>query len=107
MLEQCVNTNPDGNGIAYALDNKLYVNKEMEGKKFVKEVMRLQRLLPDTTMMIHSRIATGSSVDYNNCHPFAINKDSYLSSIKEVFSKYKKGFIIFILLSFLLFFILF
>ena len=78
MLTNMVDSNQDGNGIAYALKGKLYVHKEMRKTAFIKLTLKLQRMLPDVNMMIHCRIATsGINPDkmIDNCHPFAVSKD--------------------------------
>jgi glutamine amidotransferase len=74
-LNNCWNNNPDGAGIMYAIDNKLYVYKTMKKHKLIKKYKEIREKYPDIDIVLHFRLATHGSVNIDNVHPVVINKD--------------------------------
>ena len=72
-LETCFINNPDGAGIAYAKDGKLYIVKGIfDVKQFISEVRKAEAIA-EGNMLIHCRIGTSGKKDKNNCHPHIVN----------------------------------
>lgn len=77
-LKNCFENNPDGAGIAFAKDGKLYLIKGIFDKnKFIEKVRQVENVV-DGDMLIHCRISTSGLVDTNNCHPHVVNEKTAL-----------------------------
>lgn len=75
QLMNCFESNPDGAGIAYSHDGKVYVVKGIfDCDKFLEEYHRAEELA-DGAMLIHCRISTSGHVDVTNCHPHVVNNE--------------------------------
>ena len=78
ILENCCNNNPNGAGIAYTKDNKLYIVKGIfDVNEFVKQYHKAEKLA-DNNMLIHCRISTSGLIDKDNCHPHVVNNNTVL-----------------------------
>lgn len=72
-LKNCFENNPDGAGIAYAKDGKLYIVKGIFNQNtFIKTVREAEKLA-EGDMLIHCRIGTSGKKDKENCHPHIVN----------------------------------
>ena len=72
-LETCFMNNPDGAGIAYSKDGKLYIVKGIFNvKEFIEEVRKAEAIA-EGDILIHCRIGTSGKKDKNNCHPHIVN----------------------------------
>ena len=73
-LKACFEANPDGAGIAFAKDNKLYYLKGIfDVTKFI-EAVRTYEKESQGAMLIHCRIGTSGLKDTKNCHPHVVNQ---------------------------------
>lgn len=107
-LRNCFNSNPDGAGIAYTLNNELKIIKGMFNVKDFIETVRMAEKICDNNMLIHCRIGTSGTKDGFNTHPFEVNKnvalihngildidvpkDSKKNDTQIFIDKYLKGF---------------
>lgn len=69
-IENAYQSNGDGFGISYKINNKLYISKglfSLEGCKSWCDSIPL-----DASAIVHFRWATHGSICAENCHPFAI-----------------------------------
>lgn len=72
-LKNCFENNPDGAGIAYARDGKLYIVKGIFNQNtFIKTVREAEKLA-EGDMLIHCRIGTSGKKDKENCHSHIVN----------------------------------
>lgn len=72
-LKNCYERNPDGAGLAFAKNGKLYIMKGIFNKdEFVKAVQYYEKE-QEGAMLIHCRIGTSGLKDKENCHPHVIN----------------------------------
>jgi hypothetical protein len=77
ILENCWQRNPDGAGIMYAVNGKIYVSKELHSfEKFYKQFKHIDNSI-DTNIVVHFRIATSGGVNERNIHPFKISDEAY------------------------------
>lgn len=77
-LINCFENNPDGAGIAYTVDKKLYIVKGIfDVNVFIKAVREAEKIA-DNTILIHCRIGTSGLKDKNNCHPFVVNDNTVM-----------------------------
>jgi hypothetical protein len=71
-----IDNNPNGFGFVYTTGTKLMIvksakpNAESLWKKYSDAVAKH----PESNFIGHGRIATGSNIDYENTHPFMVNK---------------------------------
>jgi len=90
LLEQMWTSNPDGAGFAYALNNKVYVEKGfMKLKDLTNALAGLEkrlkananRTIDDVSLLVHFRITTHGGTSPQLTHPFPISRDTnYLLS---------------------------
>ena len=75
QLLNCFDNNPDGAGIAYTKDNKIFIVKGIfDAKQFVEEYHKAVAEA-DGAMLVHCRIGTSGFKDYTNCHPHVISDE--------------------------------
>ena len=75
QLLNCFDNNPDGAGIAYTKDNKIFIVKGIfDAKQFVEEYHKAVAEA-DGAMLVHCRIGTSGFKDYTNCHPHIISDE--------------------------------
>lgn len=74
-LENCYTRNPDGAGLAFAKDGKLYILKGIFNKKEFVDSVRKYEKVAEGAMLIHCRIGTSGLKDKENCHPHIISKE--------------------------------
>lgn len=73
VLKNCYERNPDGAGLAFSKNGKLYILKGIFNKdEFVEDVRKYEKEA-DGAMLIHCRIGTSGKKDKTNCHPHVIN----------------------------------
>lgn len=77
-LFNCYTNNRDGCGFAYINTDiygkrKIRIKKSMDFEIFYDKYSRAVEQNPNSTFLIHFRIATHGTVDEYNCHPFQIN----------------------------------
>lgn len=80
VLFNCYTNNSDGCGFAYINEDiygrkKIRIKKSMKFETFYDKYSRAVEQNPDSTFLIHFRIATHGTVDEYNCHPFQINDE--------------------------------
>ena len=75
QLLNCFDNNPDGAGIAYTKDNKIFIVKGIfDAKQFVEEYHKAVAEA-DGAMLVHCRIGTSGNKDYTNCHPHVVSDE--------------------------------
>ena len=75
QLLNCFDNNPDGAGIAYTKDNKIFIVKGIfDAKQFVEEYHKAVAEA-DGAMLVHCRIGTSGFKDYTNCHPHVVSDE--------------------------------
>ena len=74
-LENCYTRNPDGAGLAFAKDGKIYILKGIFNKKEFVDSVRKYEKVAEGAMLIHCRIGTSGLKDKENCHPHIISKE--------------------------------
>lgn len=75
QLLNCFDNNPDGAGIAYTKDNKIFIVKGIfDAKQFVEEYHKAVAEA-DGAMLVHCRIGTSGFKDYTNCHPHIVSDE--------------------------------
>ena len=65
--------NPDGFGFSVIGDNLIHTYKSMELEDTITEFYKMRDRYPKGLALFHLRIATGGTVDVNNCHPFYVS----------------------------------
>lgn len=74
QLRNCFRKNKDGAGIAYTINDELYLVKGIfDIEEFVKTVREAEKVA-DNNMLIHCRITTSGNIDELNCHPHVLNE---------------------------------
>ena len=78
-LMTCFENNPDGAGIMYASNYKVYIKKGFmtfdQFEKALKSIsIKTGKTLDELPIVMHFRISTSGNVDGGNCHPFPIGK---------------------------------
>ena len=77
IIKQCWDNNPDGAGIMYATNKKVYIKKGyMTWKYLKKDLKRLKKM--DTyniPIVMHFRITTHGGTSAGNTHPFPISNN--------------------------------
>ena len=75
QLLNCFDNNPDGAGLAYTKDNKIFIVKGIfDAKQFVEEYHKAVAEA-DGAMLVHCRIGTSGFKDYTNCHPHIVSDE--------------------------------
>lgn len=75
QLKNCFESNPDGAGIAYSKNDKLYMIKGIFNvNEFIKAYHNAVAEA-DGAMLIHCRISTSGEVDKLNCHPHVVSDE--------------------------------
>ena len=75
QLLNCFDNNPDGAGLAYTKDNKIFIVKGIfDAKQFVEEYHKAVAEA-DGAMLVHCRIGTSGFKDYTNCHPHVVSDE--------------------------------
>ena len=75
QLLNCFDNNPDGAGIAYTKDNKIFIVKGIfDATQFVEEYHKAVAEA-DGAMLVHCRIGTSGFKDYTNCHPHIVSDE--------------------------------
>ena len=75
QLLNCFDNNPDGAGIAYTKDNKIFIVKGIfDAKQFVDAYHKAEAEA-DGAMLVHCRIGTSGFKDYTNCHPHVVSDE--------------------------------
>ena len=75
QLLNCFDNNPDGAGLAYTKDNKVFIVKGIfDAKQFVEEYHKAVAEA-DGAMLVHCRIGTSGFKDYTNCHPHVVSDE--------------------------------
>lgn len=75
QLRNCFDSNPDGAGIAYSKNGKLFMIKGIfNSDEFVNAYHNAVNEA-DGAMLIHCRISTSGNVDKLNCHPHVVNDE--------------------------------
>ena len=72
-LRACFQTNPDGAGIAFAKEGKLYYLKGIFNEDEFVRIVRQYEQEAQGAMLIHCRIGTSGMKDKLNCHPHVVN----------------------------------
>lgn len=72
-LKNCYERNPDGAGIAFSKNGKVYILKGIFNKDEFINAVRKYEQEADGAMLIHCRIGTSGLKDKENCHPHVIN----------------------------------
>ena len=78
LLLDVFESNRDGLGVMYAKGGKLHVAKYLPKTEddVVKAIMALPQ--SDVEVSLHFRMRTHGDVNTDNCHPYKVNKDSWL-----------------------------
>lgn len=75
QLLNCFDNNPDGAGLAYTKDNKIFIVKGIfDANQFV-DAYHKAVVEADGAMLIHCRIGTSGFKDYTNCHPHIVSDE--------------------------------
>ena len=75
QLLNCFDNNPDGAGLAYTKDNKIFIVKGIfDATQFVEEYHKAVAEA-DGAMLVHCRIGTSGFKDYTNCHPHVVSDE--------------------------------
>ena len=76
ILTYCHENNKDGCGMSYidSITGELITYKTMDFTKFMAEYKEAFRNNPNSTFLLHFRVATHGTVNEFNCHPFQINE---------------------------------
>ena len=76
-LETCWENNPDGAGLMFAFNGKLYVHKEVVDFDSFYEYYKamFDRFGADSPFAVHFRIRTHGNIDLLNCHPHLVNEN--------------------------------
>ena len=75
QLRNCFESNPDGAGISYSKNGKLYIIKGIFNvNEFIKAYHNAVAEA-DGAMLIHCRISTSGEVDKLNCHPHVVSDE--------------------------------
>lgn len=75
-LNNMFNSNPDGAGLMYAWNGKVYIEKGFMNKEdFFKRLRKLSEEynMTELPMVMHFRITTHGGTKPDNCHPFPIS----------------------------------
>ncbi len=71
ILKVCWESNNDGAGLMYAIEEKLNIFKELKDfNSFYDYYSTLRSEFKKTIIALHFRIATSGNIDTNNIHPF-------------------------------------
>ena len=74
LLKVCWESNNNGAGLMYAIEEKLNIFKELKDfNTFYDYYSTLRSEFKKTIIALHFRIATSGNIDINNTHPFIIN----------------------------------
>jgi predicted glutamine amidotransferase len=74
-FKHCWDNNPDGGGLAYAINGKIKIVKELKcWKELYKQYEIIRSENPEANILLHFRIATHGKINETNCHPFLVNK---------------------------------
>lgn len=73
-LRACFQANPDGAGLAFAKEGKLYYLKGIFNEDEFIQAVRKYEQESEGAMLIHCRIGTSGLKDKENCHPHVINE---------------------------------
>jgi len=75
ILKRCFTYNSDGAGIAYNLDNKVYINKGFltyEELKLALDKLKERVNIKDVGLILHFRIGTAGTNGATNTHPYPL-----------------------------------
>ncbi len=76
MLKACYETNDDGAGMAFAVNNRLYVSRGYFGfRRLYRYFRKIERTYPEANILLHFRLATSGGVSADKCHPFYVNEN--------------------------------
>lgn len=67
--------NGDGHGFAIVADDRLVVDKGLDGDAVVAAFVRARAAHPDGPALFHSRLRTHGRASVDNCHPFPVGGD--------------------------------
>lgn len=67
-LARALKANPDGCGVAFVRDERVFIGKETKEK----EIKQLIKIYNNAGAVFHFRIKTHGEIGKNNCHPFVI-----------------------------------
>lgn len=74
VLKTCWENNPDGAGIAWSMNGKVFIEKGFMTWDELKEYIS-KNSLDSVSALIHFRIATHGTVRAENTHPFVVNSE--------------------------------
>ena len=79
ILGYCHENNKDGCGMSY-VDNsgELIIYKTMDFTEFMATYKEAFRNNPNSTFLLHFRVATHGTVNEFNCHPFRVNENQVM-----------------------------
>jgi hypothetical protein len=75
VFDTCWDNNPDGFGMCYSENKKLFIFKELIEDDKAYQMYLDARKTAQGTVLLHFRIATSGLVDLANCHPFHVSND--------------------------------
>jgi len=74
-LKEAFRVNSHGAGMMFADNGKLFIHKGFFGfRKFYGQYSKYQRQYPNSTFVLHFRIASSGLINVENCHPFQVQK---------------------------------
>lgn len=77
-LTNAFNHNKDGAGLAYTVNDTIYIQKGIFNLKTFINAVRTAEEKAEKDMLIHCRIGTSGLLDKNNCHPHIISEQCVL-----------------------------
>ena len=84
-LENMWENNPHGAGLAFAMDEKVYINKGFLNKKeFLSFLEDLRSQAKNIPMLLHFRIATHGGINQECTHPFPIAENDSLKKLQLI-----------------------
>lgn len=77
QLRKGFKENPDGAGFMYVGRGRLRIKKGyFTFKGFYKSLRDTEKMYPKSNFVIHFRLSTSGKINYTNCHPFFIDKQT-------------------------------
>lgn len=88
ILKRMYNKNPDGAGVAYAINGIITINKGyMNINEYIKAV---QKIPINATAIIHTRISTSGGIDKELTHPYKLTND--YKELRQTHAKMADGY---------------
>ena len=75
LLENCWEYNPDGAGLMFPVEDKIFISKGFMEWEELEDYISNNPEFESVPVVFHFRWSTHGSISQHNCHPFPVTKD--------------------------------